>query len=475
MAAVLSFERRCAQCGAVKPADHFIGRRGKPVTYCAECRTKYYGGAEHVAGAANVGENRSRDAVRSSREGMGLGARKRTENVARLPKRELEAGRVHLRVLQADGDDMRPRTRGDCASVPRPCPFVSCKWNLYLDVTDIGSITYRFGDREPDEMPADFSCALDVADQGGATLEDIGRMANVTRERIRQLETKALLQFRKNTPRARILRELADVPEGATLPPIRQSGTGSLMRRAERPEAPERDDAVDDAPPTRLSFFAHTDVDADGIEAVERADEAACRAVWTMFVKDSNARGFSVRSSKARDTTMSPWRQAKAVTGESKEETKPMNATMTNGASSALSNDLRTALTAYNTLKKELGRVPMATEIAPKLGIGVSAVRYRIGELAKMKLAEKAPRGGNTARGDGAKKVTKKPRNALVALPSSPKTKANRGLEGLDPPQKPSRTASSDPVVSALIERRDALLAKAAAIDVAIEAMAVPL
>jgi len=41
-------------------------------------------------------------------------------------------------------------------------------------------------------MPADASCALDVADRGGATLEEVGALINVTRERVRQIEVMAL-------------------------------------------------------------------------------------------------------------------------------------------------------------------------------------------------------------------------------------------------------------------------------------------
>lgn len=80
-----------------------------------------------------------------------------------------------------------PVTRGDCASVPRPCPYVSCKYNLYLDVTRAGSILLNFPDREPWDMPPDRSCALDVADRGPQTLQAVGEAIGFCRERTRQI------------------------------------------------------------------------------------------------------------------------------------------------------------------------------------------------------------------------------------------------------------------------------------------------
>lgn len=41
------------------------------------------------------------------------------------------------------------------------------------------------------------SCVLDVADRGGATLEEIGDMLGLTRERVRQVEEEALERFTK--------------------------------------------------------------------------------------------------------------------------------------------------------------------------------------------------------------------------------------------------------------------------------------
>ena len=76
----------------------------------------------------------------------------------------------------------------------RPCVFVACKQSLYLDVSDTGSIILNFPHLEPGEMPADQSCALDLAERGAMTLEEIAVVTNLTRERIRQVELRALVR-----------------------------------------------------------------------------------------------------------------------------------------------------------------------------------------------------------------------------------------------------------------------------------------
>lgn len=88
------------------------------------------------------------------------------------------------------GEYQKPRTRAECERGPRPCLFVSCKYNLYLDVSEIGSIKFNFPDLEPDQM--EHSCVLDIADAGGFTLEKTGDALNMTKERVRQLELTGL-------------------------------------------------------------------------------------------------------------------------------------------------------------------------------------------------------------------------------------------------------------------------------------------
>jgi hypothetical protein len=85
----------------------------------------------------------------------------------------------------------RPRTRQECAHKERPCLFVSCKHHLYLDVNpETGSIKLNFPDMEVWELQE--TCALDVAQRGGLTLEEVGEILNLTRERIRQVEAAGL-------------------------------------------------------------------------------------------------------------------------------------------------------------------------------------------------------------------------------------------------------------------------------------------
>jgi hypothetical protein len=117
--------------------------------------------------------------------------RARTISVKRMTKRELELGRM----LYPDVEDVqKPKVREDCAQAERPCPFVSCKHHLYLDVSArTGAIKLNFPDLEVWEMTE--TCALDVADRGGTTLEEVGAIMNLTRERIRQVEVKGLAKL----------------------------------------------------------------------------------------------------------------------------------------------------------------------------------------------------------------------------------------------------------------------------------------
>ena len=121
--------------------------------------------------------------------------RSKTIAMKRLTREELRLGAL----LNPPVDIPRPKVRAECTGESRPCPWVACKHHLYLDVNpDTGSIKINFPDLEPWEMGE--TCALDVADRGGITLEEVGEIMNLTRERIRQVEVRGLLKLREASP-----------------------------------------------------------------------------------------------------------------------------------------------------------------------------------------------------------------------------------------------------------------------------------
>jgi hypothetical protein len=121
--------------------------------------------------------------------------RSKTIAMKRLTREELRVGAL----LYPPVDVPRPVTREECRGEERPCPWVACKFHLYLDVNpETGSIKLNFPDLEPWELP--HTCALDVAERGGITLEEVGEIMNLTRERIRQVEVRGLIKLKMSSP-----------------------------------------------------------------------------------------------------------------------------------------------------------------------------------------------------------------------------------------------------------------------------------
>jgi len=170
--------------------------------------------------------------------------RARTISVKRMTKRELEIGRM----LYPETDYEKPRTRAECLDAPRPCPYVSCQHHLFLDVSArTGAIKLNFPDLEVWEMNE--SCALDVADRGGTTLEDVGAIMNLTRERIRQVEVKALAKLQS-------LRDMESLRDYVDEGPVgkRRLPVIVVEEEEEEDEIEAEDDAdVDEATPVRAT------------------------------------------------------------------------------------------------------------------------------------------------------------------------------------------------------------------------------
>jgi hypothetical protein len=128
--------------------------------------------------------------IRDKRRGRKRLVRAKTIACHRMPKCVLEAGRREYPKMGY----WRPSMRSECERGVRPCPFVACRYNLYLDVDPYnGSIKMNFPDLEVWQMQE--FCALDIAGRGECTLEQVAEMMNITRERVRQVQNALLLRM----------------------------------------------------------------------------------------------------------------------------------------------------------------------------------------------------------------------------------------------------------------------------------------
>ena len=114
----------------------------------------------------------------------------------------------------------RPRTRGDCKDGPRPCPWVSCAHHMaHIVPSNASRWTTKSIVRDDEIDPEDVaeliaamenSCVLDIADRGEHTLEQIGELLGVTRERVRQVLAGIMTKGRR---KAKLLNVLpSDLP-----------------------------------------------------------------------------------------------------------------------------------------------------------------------------------------------------------------------------------------------------------------------
>lgn len=124
------------------------------------------------------------DAIRSRRKGP-------------PKKRRIRIWRLFWKRPKRLTEHWRPVTRAECVLVPRPCPYVGCKYNLYLTVGPGGSIR-QVGEIEPWDMK--HSCVLDIADIGGITQDAAAEAMNLTRYGLQLLEKRALAKVTGTDP-----------------------------------------------------------------------------------------------------------------------------------------------------------------------------------------------------------------------------------------------------------------------------------
>lgn len=205
--------KHCARC-RVRPAIE--GRPGP--ARCTECTNTPPGAAETCSQCSRCGRKLPRTPTAHYVDGQRvcrrcdpppqrLRGRQRNRFYRNDTPRARTISRAQLRrqVLAAAVepstplDIPRPKTWGECREQARPCPYVGCRHHLYLDVNpESGSIKMNYPDLEPWELK--HTCSLDVAERGGITLEEVGEIVNLTRERIRQVEVRGLLKLKIGSP-----------------------------------------------------------------------------------------------------------------------------------------------------------------------------------------------------------------------------------------------------------------------------------
>lgn len=86
--------------------------------------------------------------------------------------------------------------RDACRGGPRPCALVGCPANNYTSRTPRGALKLTWPNLEPWEVDPKLSCALDIADRGGAGVKTVAAALNLTEERIRQEQVAAFRKLR---------------------------------------------------------------------------------------------------------------------------------------------------------------------------------------------------------------------------------------------------------------------------------------
>lgn len=132
-----------------------------------------------------------REAEHSNAGAAIAGKARRSPNLRTLPPDQ------HRFELASDWELRQgvPKTRAECCSGPRPCPYVSCRYHLWLQEAESrpGRRHAKGGAPTSAIRPSTMaSCALDVADTGEQlTFGELGVLFGISDEAVRKVFEKA--------------------------------------------------------------------------------------------------------------------------------------------------------------------------------------------------------------------------------------------------------------------------------------------
>lgn len=332
----------------------------------------------------------SLDSLRSTRRGNRLGAPKRTQSLKFATRKSREEARSYLPIYE-EYADQRPKTRAECGE-ERPCPWVGCKYNNFIDAKG-QSIVFNFPDKGPEDVPPERSCALDIADRGGATLQDVAKITNLTRERIRQVQAKALSRAEQ------MLDKLGLVDED------QYRGDPTLAQGMSERSVFDKDEPVVEVNEEEVEEEATDEslADSDAVAFLSenpRAEFLITSRVWRIYLRTSSERAEGTRITYPKlekealpsidiplSVPVAP-RHNGVMANRKKKSSPKLKRSLED------LNDRETkVLYAYTRLREQLGRVPNNQEISKVTKLSVNSVGSTRKTLIDLSLAAPSPRG----------------------------------------------------------------------------------
>lgn len=196
---------------------------------------------------------------------------------------------------------------GHCADVPRPCPFVSCRHNNFLE-------RFPKADGDPSEVDAGDSCSIDVAMQGPHTSEEVAYVLELSEEQVDAVVEGAGARLREAMAGNE---EALEGVQGTPMGELSASTQGGLERGLEHDEEDRSGRVLPDRLEVDLLRVSYTPrrrgkaLRAAAVEGgADHRREEYTRAIWKIYERVSWWRAFEAHGVKMKRGPKNPLRPA---------------------------------------------------------------------------------------------------------------------------------------------------------------------